>query len=258
MTMNDFSNCLSGKKILVTGATSGIGYAIVTRLLHCGALVTATGRNTGTLSSLTAGEDAVDFKDRVVVKPLDYSNQDSLEKFDTEIDKIDGLVNCVGISQMLPAKLTDYKTLLQSMHINFLAPAFLINKLLRKKKINNGGSIVLISSISGTNISNIGMSNYAASKAALNGYLKSIALEIAPRIRINSVAPGMIDTGGGMFMETMEKMSSEDVEKDLNMYPMGRFGKPGDISGLVAYLLSSEAAWITGQNFVVDGGRTLK
>lgn len=247
-------NYFEGKKFLVAGATSGIGYNITSSLLDKGSIVIATGRNIEKLESLKIRYN----EEQLIIKTLDFSIQSSFENFAVFVDNLDGLVNAAGINQMIPAKLTDYNTLLYNMQVNFLGPVIFINKLLRKRMFNKGSSIVLLASIAACNISNVGLSNYSASKAALIGYIKSVALEISPYIRINSIAPGMIDTGTGMFADTMERMSEDDIQRDLSVYPMGRFGSPEDISSVVSFLLSSESSWITGQNFIIDGGRTLR
>lgn len=243
----------SDKLYLVTGASSGIGKVITTSLLEQGAYVIATGRNLEELDQLK--ERYPD--NQLVNRTLDYSetNYDDIVQ---NIEKLDGFVDAAGISPLLPAKLTDYNTLYMNMQINFMGPATLINLLLKKRKFKKNSSIVLLSSISGCGISNIGLSNYAASKAALIGYMKSLALEIAPDVRINTIAPGMVDTGRGMFSDTMQRMSEEDINMDLALYSMKRFGTPVDVSNLVCFLLKDDASWITGQNFIIDGGRTLK
>ncbi|MBY9080754.1 SDR family oxidoreductase [Paenibacillus sp. HN-1] len=251
--MSIHETLFAGKRILVTGASSGIGCAITRRLLESGAHVTGTARSIGKLALLQES-----FGEAFTPLPLDFADPEGLQDFCKEMAPVDGVVHCAGVSEMVPAKLTEYDKLQSIMQVNFLFPASLNNMLLRKKKINNGGSSIFMSSISGTTISNIGMSAYAASKSAISGYIRSVALETAPKIRINSIAPGMIDTNGGMYMDTVNRMSQEEVQKDIEQYPMKRYGTPDDLTGMVAFLLSSESSWITGQTFVVDGGRTLK
>ncbi|GMQ59569.1 SDR family oxidoreductase [Vallitalea sediminicola] len=252
--MNKIDKDIQEKIILLTGATSGIGIKITEDLLKKGYRVIATGRKIEKLGLLKEKYN----EEHLKIKLLDFSKSSSVEDFDISFGKINGFINAAGISPLLPAMFTNYEILLNSMQVNFLGPVTLINKLLKKRRFSRGSSIILLTSIAGSNVSNIGLSNYSASKAALIGYIKSVALEIAPHIRINSIAPGMVDTGTGMFADTIEKMTKDEIKKDLSMYPLGRFGTPEDVSNMVDFLLSSKSSWITGQNLVIDGGRTLR
>ncbi|URZ18151.1 3-oxoacyl-[acyl-carrier-protein] reductase FabG [Clostridium felsineum DSM 794] len=251
--MNEMKNYFKGKKFLLLGGTSGIGYDIANSLLQEGATVIATGRNLKKLEVLKTKYD----EKNIVIKFVDFGEQSSFENFDISDYKLDGLISTVGICMNIPAKLSDYNKVLYSMKVNFLGPVTLINKLIRKKRFNEGSSIVLLSSISGCSTTSVGLSNYSASKAALIGYTRAVALEISPKIRINCVSPGTVNTQSGMFLETLDKMSEESKETEFSRYPL-KLGKPEDVSNMVKFLLSPAASWITGQNFIIDGGRTLK
>jgi NAD(P)-dependent dehydrogenase (short-subunit alcohol dehydrogenase family) len=127
--------------------------------------------------------------------------------------------------------------------------------LLQNKKLNKNASIVFLSSISGVYCGAIGGSLYGSSKAALDGFSKALALEVASRgIRVNTVNPGMVNTG--IFDRT--SISQDQLEEDVKNYPLKRYGKTSDIAYAVIYLLSDAAEWITGTSLLIDGGFTLK
>ena len=140
------------------------------------------------------------------------------------------------------------------MTVNFNAPLLLTQLLIKKKKLQKISSIVFISSISGTKVSLIGNSIYSASKGAINGICKGLALELAPQqIRVNTVVPGMVETNivsGGEIAE-------EQLEIDRQKYPLKRYGKPEEVAYAVVYLLSGASSWVTGSNLLIDGGYTL-
>ena len=140
------------------------------------------------------------------------------------------------------------------MDVNFKAPAILLQQLLKKKRISKGASLVFISSIAGVWISFIGESLYSASKGAVNGLVKGMAIELAVKgIRVNCVNPGMIDT---QFLKS-GSISEEQLQEDAKRYPLGRYGKPEEVAYAVVYLLSDASVWMTGSNLLIDGGYTL-
>jgi NAD(P)-dependent dehydrogenase (short-subunit alcohol dehydrogenase family) len=141
----------------------------------------------------------------------------------------------------------------QDIQINLIAPALLIRHLLRSAKINDGASIVFISSIASHG--SPGNAAYGASKSGLNGLMRTLALELAPRrIRVNSVSPGLV--AAGMYEEVKKTMTPSELAAYEKTYPIG-IGQPSDIAGPVAFLLSSGSNWITGHDLVADGGCTL-
>ena len=148
----------------------------------------------------------------------------------------------------------DLQLLQEVMTVNFNAPLLLTQLLIKKKKLQKISSIVFISSISGTKVSLIGNSIYSASKGAINGICKGLALELAPQqIRVNTVVPGMVETNivsGGEIAE-------EQLEIDRQKYPLKRYGKPEEVAYAVVYLLSDTSSWVTGSNLLIDGGYTL-
>ena len=195
--------------------------------------------------------------DQQLIWQYDLSNIDVLEESLTSFLKADGIVvnyyvHCAGMMKNYPIKMVNVELLQQTFNTNVFS-AELITKLLVNKRLNNNSlkSIVYISS----NISGFGAkahSVYGASKGAVDAMMKSLAMELAPNIRVNSVLPGAIKT-----------MLTEHIFEDENLinrmketYPLG-LGTTSDIYEAVRFLLSEEARWITGQQITVDGGRTV-
>lgn len=241
---------LEGKNILVTGASSGIGKAIAIETSKMGASVIITGRNEQKLKetySLLEGSG----HDLIVA---DLSIKEDLDRLHNELPVINGLVNCAGITKVLPFPFATRYSFEEVMNVNFFAPTELTRLLVKSKKIGKGGSIVFISSVSGVYCSAVASSIYSSSKGAVNGLIKGVALDLAPKgIRVNSVNPGMINTD--IFAGSA--ITDEQLKIDMLRYPLGRYGKPEEVAYAVIYLLSNAASWITGSNLLIDGGYTL-
>ena len=245
---NPFS--LAGKRILVTGASSGIGRTTALECSRMGALLVLTGRNAErlheALSTLEGdGHQAI---------PADLTNTESLASLVENVGKLDGLVLCAGQGNVIPMKLATRQRIEPTFDVNYFAPVELVRLLLKKKCIQDGASLVFVASIGGIDSITIGNGVYGASKAALNSTMKFFALELAPkRIRCNSVCPGMVNTSlikGGA-------LSEEQHKADMETYPLKRYGEPQDIAYGIIYLLSDAAAWVTGHSLVIDGGVTI-
>lgn len=248
MMYNPFS--LEGKVILVTGASSGIGKSIAIECSRLGASVIITGRNgvrlQETFSELATGEHSMFI--------ADLSDFGSLGGICKSIPKLDGLVNCAGLTKTVLYQFLSEELLDQVMNVNFKAPALLTQQLVKSKKLGKGSSVVFVSSISGVNISIIGNSIYSSSKGAINALVKNIALELASKnIRVNSINPGMIDTD----ILASGEITKEQLEADMKRYPLKRYGKSEEVAHGVIYLLSDASKWITGSNLIIDGGYTL-
>ena len=245
---NPFS--LSGKTILVTGASSGIGKNIAIECSRMGAQLCISGRNSERLNETFNELEGSNHQQFVA----DLSRDEEIEKLVLSLPKLDGIVHVAGIVKPKPFQFLNREELNEVMNINFYAPVLLTNLLVRKKLVNKNSSIVFISSISGVKASFIGGSSYSASKGALNGIVKGMALDLAPRqIRVNTVIPGMIDTG----IFDGSGISQEDLNADKKRYPLGRYGKPEEVAYAVIYLLSDAGGWTTGSNLLLDGGFTL-
>jgi NAD(P)-dependent dehydrogenase (short-subunit alcohol dehydrogenase family) len=246
---NPFS--LSGKAILVTGASSGIGKATAIECSKLGAKVVITGRNRERLNE-TFSELESEGHTQLVA---DLCETNSFNELVSQIESIDGIVHCAGITKNIPFQFATTDKLSEIMNLNFFAPTELTRLLVKSKKINKGGSIVFISSVSGVLCSAPASSIYSASKGAVNGLIKGMALDLAPKgVRVNSVIPGVVETNifdAGVITE-------EQLEENKRMYPLKRFGKPIEIAHSVIYLLSDASAWVTGSNILIDGGLTLQ
>jgi NAD(P)-dependent dehydrogenase (short-subunit alcohol dehydrogenase family) len=246
--MNIFS--LLGKTILVTGASSGIGRSIAVECSRMGANVIITGRNRERLSEtffMLEGENHQQY-------PCDLTIESDLLSLVELLPKLDGVVSNAGIAKPLVLQLAENEDVNEVMQINTLVPIHLTRLILQNKKLNKGASLVYISSINGNNCSSVGSSIYAASKSALTGFMKGVALELAPRgIRANCINPGMIETD--IYKDA--SIGEEELEKDRMKYPLKRYGKPEEVAYTTVYLLSDATKWITGSSLLIDGGYTL-
>ena len=247
--LNPFS--LVGKIILVTGASSGIGKATAVVCSQMGAKLVITGRNETRLNetfSMLMGENHIQIC-------ADLTNPVSLDKLVEGLPKLDGLVNNAGIAKPLVLQLTDAEDVNEIMQINALGPIHLTRLILQHKKLNKGASLIYISSVNGNNCAYIGSSIYAASKTALTGFMKGVALELAPRgIRANCINPGMIGTD----LLKDGSIGQEELESDRLKYPLKRYGTPEEVAYAAVYLLSDATQWITGSSLLIDGGYTLQ
>jgi len=247
--MNPFS--LVGKTVLVTGASSGIGRATSVICSQMGAIVIITGRNEVRLSETY---EMMEGNDHIQIA-ADLTNYEQLSKLIERIPKLDGIVNIAGIANPLVLQLTETSDVNEIMQINAIVPIHLTRLVLQQKKLNKGASLIYISSINGNNCAYIGSSIYAASKSALTGFMKGVALELSSRgIRANCINPGMIDTD----LLSSGSIGQEELEKDRLKYPLKRYGKPDEVAYAVVYLLSDATQWITGSSLLIDGGYTLQ
>lgn len=247
---NPFS--LEGKRILVTGASSGIGRAIAIECSRFGAEVILTARNEERLHETLSRMDGSNH----MILTADLCKNREVSELLLQLEEIDGLVNCIGIVQTLPFQFIKYDSLSNIMNINFFAPTILSAQIVKQKKIRQGGSIVFISSVSGKYISLPANSMYTASKGAIDAIAKGMALDLATKkIRVNTINPGMIET------EIMAEgiISQEQMKEDaIKNYPMKRYGKPSEVAYIAIYLLSDASSWMTGSSIIIDGGLTLK
>jgi len=246
--MNPFS--LVGKTILVSGASAGIGRAIAICCSQMGANLVITGRNENRLSETFSLLEGTEHQQICA----DLTNSSELEKLVLSLPKLDGIVNNAGIAKRLVLQLTEQEDVDEIMQINALVPMNLTRLVPQNKKLNKGASLVFISSINGNNCAYIGNTIYAASKSALTGFMKAVALELAPRgIRANCINPGMIETD----LLKSGSIGEEELEKDKLKYPLKRYGKPEEVANAAIYLLSDASQWVTGSSLLIDGGYTL-
>lgn len=246
---NPFS--LEGKTILVTGASSGIGRTTAIECSKMGAKVIITARNAQRLND-TFNELQGNGHQQIIA---DLADTSSIENLVSQIDKIDGVVSNAGIANTEPIAFYKEEELETIFRTNTFSMMMLTKFLLKKKKLNKPASIVYTASIG--NVYSAGVANgiYGASKCAIDGFMRTAAVELAPKgIRCNSVNPGMVETS---IMTDNTRISAEQFEEDKKKYPLGRYGKPEDVAWAIIYLLSDASSWITGTALKLDGGVTL-
>ena len=249
---NPFS--LEGKCILVTGASSGIGRGIAVACAKMGARVVINGRNEQRLVetlSMLEGENHI-------IIAADLATQEGVDSLVATCPEINGFVHSAGVLKLCTVKSVNRQNLEESISTNTIAPIMVTNGLVRKKKLRANSSIVYISSMSGVFIGGTGEISYSATKGALSGYMKTAALELAPRkIRINCICPALVPTD--LSRQYHEIVPEEILRAEIpSKYPLGRMGTTEDVGNAAIFLLSEASSWVTGINFVLDGGLTLK
>lgn len=242
---------LKGKTIFVTGASSGIGAGIAVECSKMDACVYITGRNEERLDNTYKCLNIESFHHHKII--ADLTSDNDLNKLTVELPPLDGLVFNAGIIRTVPVKHISEVNIEDVFKTNILSSIQIIQKLLKKKKIKKGASIVFISSIA-TSRARIGNSLYSAAKGSVNSFMKCLALELAPqKITANCIQPGFVKSN--MLIEG--PISQEQIDEFLKNYPLG-MGSPEDIAYACIYLLSDAARWVTGSVITVDGGGTLK
>ncbi len=245
---------LTGKTALITGASGGIGGAIALAMAGQGANLVLNGRREDALnktaSSLTLKGDA-----RVEIIPMDLAEIDAagalIAEAEARLGGVDILVNNAGLTRdglLVRMSAEDWQ---QVLEVNLSAVMRLSKAALRGMMKARWGRIIQISSVVGYT-GNAGQTNYAASKAALQGFTKSLALEVASRgVTANLIAPGFIET------PMTDGLNEAQVAKALERVPMASMGKPQDIAAAAVFLASAEAGYMTGASLHVNGGMAM-
>lgn len=244
---------LADKTVLITGANRGIGKAIALRLARDGAQVAIGARNVTTAVAVL--DEIADSGGQAIAVPMDVTDSASCEAAVASVlaqwHKIDVLVNNAGITRdalLLRMNEEQWDAVIDT---NLKGVYRCSRAVLRPMLKARSGCIINISSVVGIT-GNAGQANYAAAKAGIIGFTKSLALELAARnIRVNAIAPGYMET------EMTQELAPEQRSQLLSRIPLGKTGRPEDVAAATAFLVSDDAAYITGQTLVIDGGISL-
>ena len=246
---NPFS--LSGKTVLITGAASGIGRATAKQCHNMGASLVLLDLNENGLNSV---KDEIG-DSNIISYALNLTDYNRLCEVIGQLPKLDGVFSNAGIVKSLMAKFSGKEDMEKIFEVNTFSHINLVQQLIAQKKLNKGASIVFTSSMSGVYAGLVGGSLYGATKAAIAGYCKALAIELAPRgIRVNTIHPGMIETP----LTVGTALSQDVLDEDAKNYPLGRYGKPEEVAYAVVYLLSDATVWMTGSQLLLDGGYSVK
>ncbi len=240
---------LTGKHILVTGASSGMGRVFCLMIAKEGARVSLLARNEERLKETLSKMEGEGHAYYV----CDLTDEEQMKSTIAQLSAVDGAVFCAGINDYVPLKFVKQEKLERIFQTNYFSQVILTRMLAKKKLINKNASLVYISSLSAV-LGVAGTLLYASSKAALNSAVRVIAIELAPQgVRANAICPGIVKT---------EMLSGTNIEEDTFTkqavdYPLG-LGTPEDVGNAVLYHLSDGSRWLTGNCMVIDGGYSLK
>lgn len=249
MAYNPYS--LEGKTILITGASSGIGQATAIECSKLGAKVVVTARNPERLQETFSQLEGEGHQQIIA----DISKEEDICSLVEQVPKLDGVVNNAGVAGTSLVTFYKREEIETMFNTNTMSAVMITKMLVKKKKMNNPSSIVFTSSAEGVFGSTPANGVYGMTKAALNAFMQTAALELGRKgIRCNTVNPSMVQTR--MAVPT-GAISAEQLEIDRKKYPLGRYGEPRDIAFAIIYLLSDAASWVTGTAFKIDGGRNL-
>jgi NAD(P)-dependent dehydrogenase (short-subunit alcohol dehydrogenase family) len=250
--VSDTTNEFSGRRALITGGSRGIGAAIAQRLIDSGAKVVTSSRSATDDTPVDSTFIPADVRTVHGTKALVEQSIDVLGGLDI-------LVNNAGAARVFPGGAISIpeEEWKDSLDINFLSAVGMTNAAADALKDSSAGAVVNIASTSAFDAGPVAL-HYGAAKAALLTYTRGMALELAPAgVRVNAVTPGSVETPGGteVLQEILDAMGAP-MEAVSAQIPLGRRGVTSDIAEMVAFLVSDRAPWITGSNFMVDGGVT--
>ncbi|MGE5382504.1 MAG: SDR family NAD(P)-dependent oxidoreductase [Omnitrophica WOR_2 bacterium] len=244
--MNQFS--LTGKTVLVTGASSGLGRQTAITVSKLGATVFITGRNEDRLNQTFRELEGEGHKQFIA----DLTVQQDIDAMVSMLPELNGVVFSTGISDLTPARYITQAAIEKTFSISFNASVLLTSALLGKKKIvKNSGSLVFISSIS-TRYPFVGGAMYISAKAAIEAYARVLALELAPKgIRVNCVAPAFVKSP---MLEQTATNYSQDAVNMIEARQILGLGEPEDVANTIAFFLSDASKWISATNLILGGG----
>ena len=237
-----------GKNAIVTGAASGIGQATAEYFYACGANVVLADRN---LPALQATANRLEpAGQRVAVSAYDAADPASAEaliaKATEHFGKIDHVAACAGIyEEQLADQMTDEQWR-RTLSINLDGVFYLTRRAI--PSMNDGGAIVAIASTAAHQGGTFAHAHYGASKGGVLAYVRGLSRDLAPRIRVNAVSPGMIETP---MVATNIARAGEQIRSNI---PMGRFGRPSEVASVIAFLCSDAASYVSGETIIISGG----
>lgn len=243
--MNAFD--LTGKKILITGASSGLGRQAAITLSQYGAQLFITGRNREKLQETL---QSLQGKNHEIII-ADLAEEKDIQALADHIPKLNGVLYSVGVSSIVPAAYLQKDEIEKVFDTNFKNILYLNTSLLRKKKFENAASILFISTIS-AKYPFVGGSLYVSAKTAMEGYARVLALELAKKkIRVNCLRPAFVK--GSMLEETREQLSDGVIKQIDKKQPLG-LGEPEDVANTIVFFMADASKWITATNLVLGGG----
>ncbi len=238
---------LEGKTILVTGASSGIGRAIALECSRLGARVICTARNAERLAETM---NSMEGEGHLSIL-ADLCKEEERAALVEQLPKLDGVSHNAGVGLVRISAYVKEETLQRMFQVNVFSTTLLQGELIRKRKINKRASLVFMSSVAAYYAAP-GSTVYSMTKAAIQSYARGLAIEVASKkIRCNSIHPGMVETP---LIYAASELDAEDYKKDVEKYPLGRYGQPEDIAHLAAFLLSDASSWVTASSYAIDGG----
>lgn len=243
---------MSGRAVLVTGGSRGIGFAIAERVVAEGGRVCITGRDRGSLDVAVASLGGANHAFAMAGDAADADHRtETITAVVERYGRLDVLVNNTGINPAHgPLSRVDLDAAVALLATNLVAPLAWVQESLRLGLVGEGCSVVNVASVAGQRPAR-GIGWYGVGKAGLLHLTEQLAVELAPRIRVNAVAPAVVRTrfAGPLFEGREDEVAGR--------YPLGRLGEPADIAAAVVHLASADAAWVTGQVLTVDGGLLL-